>query len=102
MRFIRVDKNNNVDIINTNILPIDYIDNEYRAVNEYFHTNERPVDGAPDLIEFYDDGICDTASEDRYILRKPKSMDWYYEDLLSLTDEDIHLVEGLYNESKSN
>lgn len=96
MRFIRVDKNNYIEVINTDILPIDYIENEYRSTNPDFFVNERIVVGAPDLIEIYDDGVSDTASDYRYILRKPKFPDWNYDELLDLAYDDIYFVRNLY------
>lgn len=102
MRFIRVDRNNNVKVINTDILPIDYIENDYRNTNPGFFVNERIVVGAPDLIELYDDGVSDTASEYSYFLRKPNFTDWNYDELFDVTDEDISFVRGMYNEGKSN
>ena len=96
MRFIRVDKNNNIEVINTDILPIDYIENEYRSTNPDFFVNERIVVGAPDLIEIYDDGVSDTASGYRYILRKPNFSNWNYDELLDLSYDDIYFVRNLY------
>lgn len=96
MRFIRVDKNNNIEVVNTDILPIDYIENDYRSTNPDFFVNERVVVGAPDLIEIYDDGVSGTASGYRYILRKPKFSNWNYDELLDLTYDDIYFVRNLY------
>lgn len=96
MRFIRVDKNDNIEVINTDILPIDYIENDYRSTNPDFFVNERIVVGAPDLIEIYDDGVSDTASDYRYILRKPNFSNWNYDELLDLSYDDIYFVRNLY------
>lgn len=101
MRFIRVDRYNNVEVISTDILPIDYIENEYRSTNTDFFVNERIVVGAPDLIEIYDDGVSDTASDYRYILRKPNFSNWNYDELLDTTEDDVSLIRGIYNEGKS-
>lgn len=96
MRFIRVDKNNNIEVVNTDILPIDYIENDYRSTNPDFFVNERIVVGAPDLIELYDDGVSDMASGYRYILRKPNFSNWNYDELLDLSYDDIYFVRNLY------
>lgn len=96
MRFIRVDKNSNIEVVDTDILPIDYIENEYRRTNPDFFVNEKIVIDAPDLIELYDDGVSDTASDYRYILRKPKFPNWNYDELLDLTYDDIYVVRNLY------
>lgn len=101
MRFIRVDRYNNVEVISTDILPIDYIENECRSTNPDFFVNERIVVDAPDLIEIYDDGVSDTASDYRYILRKPNFSNWNYDELLDTTEDDVSLIRGIYNEGKS-
>ena len=100
MRFIRVDKYNNVEVIDTDILPIDYIENEYRRTNPDFFVNEKIVIDAPDLIELYDDGVSDTASDYRYILRKPKFPNWNYDELLDITEEDVSFIRGIYNKKE--
>lgn len=100
MRFIRVDKDNNVEVINTEILPIDYIENNYRDTNPDFFINERIIIGATDLIEIYDDGVSDTASVYRYILRKPKFPNWNYDELIDITEEDVSFIRGIYNKKE--
>lgn len=89
MRFIRVDKDNNTEVINIEGSASDYIYDKIKENKDGYMNGKHFFDN---YFIIYNDGLSEYDCGDFYVVKAPNKMWDCYDEPLSLSDEDIEKI----------
>lgn len=89
MRFIRVDNNNNIEVINIDGSATDYIYDKIKENQDGYMNGKHFFDK---FFIIYNDGLAEYDCGDTYVVKAPNTMWDCYDEPLSLSDEDVEKI----------